>query len=325
MTTIVPKIEGNDIIEKLIQFDKSEFEKTPNYNLIKEIYGKEYIYSKTNNKLEYHRKRNNEIFNENYDIKKVDIMFPSIESITNYKYIEGYFNRNIGGNKIVQINSLFISISLDEKKYKKINKIIIENIFKEKIITYGYPLIKLGVLNGLYYNNKYYTIDNESKNLKEEAYQFDYEEQLRKDYEYVGLKILELSCLIEVIPIISIDNGMCIFDYDYKFLVPLEITSLNIMNNLHQEFLKQSLKLNNIIDVNNLNLDKKLMEKEKEVFLYDESLKKNKNNEAKEKSNKNKMKKKDKKGGGKRKKPVGPSIEREITNFKFKNFDNIYL
>ena len=37
------------------------------------------------------------------------------------------------------------------------------------------------------------------------------------------------------------------------------------------------------------------------------------------------MKKKDKKGGGKRKKPVGPSIEREITNFKFKNFDNIYL
>ena len=37
------------------------------------------------------------------------------------------------------------------------------------------------------------------------------------------------------------------------------------------------------------------------------------------------MKNKDKKGGGKRKKPVGPSIEREITNFKFKNFDNIYF
>ena len=326
MTTIVPKIEGNDIIEKLIEFDKSEFGKTPNYNLIKEIYGKEYIYRKNNNnKLENHHMRNNEIFNENYDIKKVDIMFPSIESIDNYKYIEGYFNRNIGGNKIVQINSLFISISLDEKKYKKINKIIIDNIFKEKIISYGYPLIKLGVLNGLYYNNKYYTIDNETKNLKEEAYQFDYEEQIRKDYEYVGLKILKLSCLIEVIPIIFIDNGISIFDYDYKFLIPLEITSLNIMNNLHQEFLKQSLKLNNIIDVNNLNLDKKLIEKEKEVFLYDESLKKNKNNETKEKSIKNKMKNRDKKGGGKRKKPVGPSIEREITNFKFKNLDNIYF
>ena len=73
-----------------------------------------------------------------------------------------------------------------------------------------------------------------------------------------------------------------------------------------------------------MNLDKKLIEKEKEVFLYDESLKKNKNNETKEKSNKNKMKNKDKKGG-KRKKPVGPSIEREITNFKFKNLDNIYF
>jgi hypothetical protein len=276
MTTIVPKIKGNDI-EKLIEFDKSEFEKTPNYNLIKEIYGKEYIYNDNNNKLEYHHKRNNEIFNENYEIEKVDIMFPSLESIANYKYIEGYFNRNIGGNKIVQINSLFISISLDEKKYKKINKIIIDNIFKEKIISYGYPLIKLGVLNGLYYNNKFYTFNNETNNLKEESYQFDYEEQIRKDYEYVGLKILELSCLIEVIPIIFIDNGMYIFDYDYKYLVPLEITSLNIMNNLHQEFLKKSLKVNNIIDVNSLNLDKKLIEKEKEVFLYDESLKKNKN------------------------------------------------
>ena len=278
MTTIVPKIEGKEIIEKLIEFDKSEFRKTPNYNIIKENYGKEYIYSQKNNKLEYNHKRKNEIFNENYDIKKVDIMFPSIESIANYKYIEGYFNRNIGGNKIVQINSLFISISIDEKKYKKINKIIIDNIFKEKIISYGYPLIKLGILNGLYYNNKFYTFDNESKSLKEETYQFDYEEQIKKDYEYVGLKILELSCLIEIIPIKFIDNGTCIFDYDYKFLVPLEITSLNIMNNLHQEFLKKSLDMNIIIDINSLNLDKKLIEKQKEVFLYDESLKKNKNN-----------------------------------------------
>ena len=317
-----PKINGNKMIQELIDFDKSNFSKTENYNLIKEAYGKEYLYNKNNIKSENNRKRKNEIFNEDYNINKVDVMFPSIESISNYQYIEGYFNRNIGGNKLIQINSLFIYVFLDEKKYKKINKMIIDNIFKEKIISYGYPLIKLGVLSGLYYNNKYYSLDKKSNVLKETSYQFDYEDLIKKDYEYIGLKILDLSCLIEVIPINYIDNGKLIYDYDYKYLIPLEITSLNIINKVHQEYLKNSLIINKIINIDNLELNEELLEKEKEVFLYDENLRKNKSNDGKEKGNKNKSKIKDKKGDKKRKKPVGPSIEREITNFKFKNLDD---
>ena len=65
-----------------------------------------------------------------------------------------------------------------------------------------------------------------------------------------------------------------------------------------------------------------MSEKEKEIFLYDDSVKKNKNNDLKGK-NKNKIK--ERKGDKKRKKPKGPSMEREITNFKFKNLDDYYL
>lgn len=114
-----PKISGNKTIQDLIQFDSIEFSKTENYTKIKESYGKEYLYNISKEKSLYIHKRKNEIFEEKYDINKTDILFPSIEKIKNYKYIEGYFNRCIGKNKIIQINSLFIYISLDEKKYKK--------------------------------------------------------------------------------------------------------------------------------------------------------------------------------------------------------------
>ena len=145
-----PKISGNKTIQDLIQFDSIEFSKTENYTKIKESYGKEYLSNISNEKSLYIHKRKNEIFEEKYDINKTDILFPSIEKIKNYKYIEGYFNRCIGKNKIIQINSLFIYISLDEKKYKKINKIIIDEILKEKIISYGYPHLKIGYLTGIF-------------------------------------------------------------------------------------------------------------------------------------------------------------------------------
>ena len=320
ITVSCPKVEGKEMIKKLIDFDNQEFPKTKNYQLIKENYGKEYLYNINNIKIEYNRKRKNEIFKENYDKKEVDLLFPSIESISNYKYIEGYFTRSIGKNKIIQINSLFIYIYLDEKIYKKFNKSTIDNIFKEKIISYGYPQIKLGLLKGLYYNNKYYSINQEKKILTDTPYLFDYEEQIKKDYEFIGLKILDLSCLIEVIPIIGIDNDKFIFDYEYKYLIPLEITSLNITNKIHQEFLNNSLKMNNI-NYNDIKFDKEISDKEKEVFLYDISLRKNKNN-AKEKSDKNINKFKGKKGDKKKKKSKGPVLEREITNFKFKVIDD---
>ena len=177
---ISPKIKDKKILKELSEFGKIEFPKSKNYNIIKEIYGKEYLYKKGEKRIEHIRERKNEIFKENYENKKVDIVFPSLESISNYKYIEGYFKRNIDGNKIKEINSLFIYVNLDEKKYKKINKIIINDIFKEKIISYGYPFIKLGILNGLYYDDKYYSIDENTKIIKQINCQYKYEEQLKK-------------------------------------------------------------------------------------------------------------------------------------------------
>ena len=171
-------------------------------------------------------------------------------------------------------------------------------------------------------------MDKETQMLKETSYQFDYEDQIKKDYEYIGLKISDLSCLIEVIPIIDVVDGQCLFDYDYKYLIPLEITSLNMTNKIHQQYLKNILRANKSINVDDMKINQALLEKEKEVFLYDEKLRKNKNNDMKdkekEKGNKNKGKPKEKKGDKKRKKPLGPSEEKEITNFKFQNFDDYY-
>ena len=201
---------------------------------------------------------------------------------------------------------------------------MINNIFKEKIISYGYPLIKLGILNGLYYNNKRYSLDEEAKTIKETVYQFDYEELIKKDYEYIGLKFLNISCLVEVIPIIYIDMGNFVYDYDYTYLIPLEITSLNEVNNIHKQYIKNVFKKKFYIQLN-----KDLIEKEKEVFLYDESLKKNKSNDIKDNINVNN--KKNRKGSmngnnkfDNKKKSLKLSIEREIQNFKFKDIDDIY-
>ena len=58
--------------------------------------------------------------------------------------------------------------------------------------------------------------------------------------------------------------------------------------------------------------------------MYDNSIKKNKS-EIKDKikiNDKNKFKGKN--NDKKRKKPIGPAIEREIINFKFKNIDDYY-
>ena len=314
MTT--PKIKGKEMFNKLIEFDKNEFPKTENYHKIKDNYNKEFIYSLNNDnaiiKKEYKHGRKNEIMKELYESKKIDIEFPSLESIIDYKYIEGYFMRNVGKNKIIQIISLFIYISLDEKKYKKINKPLIDNILKNRIISYGYPLIKLGILTGVYYNNRHYSIKNEEK-----SYLIDYEELIKKDYEFIGLKILNPSLLIELIPILSLNEDKYELDYEFKYIIPFEITSLNINNKTHQEFLKINKINEDLIKDIDIIIDKV---KDKDIFIYDKSWRKSKDNNNKEK-NKIFKDKKDKK----RKKPKGPPlIEREISNFKFMTFGDLY-
>ena len=84
---------------------------------------------------------------------------------------------------------------------------------------------------------------------------------------------MDLSCLIEIIPIIISDNENIIYDYNYKYLVPLEITSLNILNKTHKDFIKNILNFYDLNDIEKFKLDSDLIEKEKELFLFDEKSK----------------------------------------------------
>ena len=146
---------------------------------------------------------------------------------------------------------------------------------------------------------------------------------IKKDYEYIGLKILDLSILIEVVPLLFIGNDKIEFDYDYKYLIPLEITSVNKTNDIYREYLKNILKINNVNE-EEIKLDEEKLKKDREIFFYDNSIKKNKS-EIKDKIKINdKNKYKGKNNDKKRKKPIGPAIEREIINFKFKNIDDYY-
>ena len=74
-----------------------------------------------------------------------------------------------------------------------------------------------------------------------------------------------------------------------------------------------------------IKLDNDKLIKDREIFLYDNSVKKNKSSEIKDKNKINEKNKfKGKNNDKKRKKPTGPAIEREIINFKFKNIDDYY-
>ena len=320
-TAITPKICKTDL-NKLVEKDSEIFKNLLNYEEINTIYNKEFLYN-NNSKKEYKRKKTNSIFNEQYKIKNTDILFPSIERAKNYKYIEGFFKKVLNNRRIITINSLFINLELDNKKYKSINKIIINNIFKEKIISFGYPLLKLGILTGLYHNNKYYTLDN--KSIKESSYQVDYEELIKKDYEYIGLKLQNPTCFIELIPIKKINSEKVEFDYSYKYLIPLEITSLNLVNDDYRNFIKHIMKIYENVNFKNIIYDVKLDQTEKEMFLFDESLRKNrKKEESNQKNEKIDKTEKKYKENNKKKKPLGPSVGKEIVNFKFKNNDEFY-
>ena len=294
--------------------------------------------------------KNNPSFNEENEKKdnyieaknglKIDMNFPSLDNINKVQFIKTVI-KNTSGSKKMPINSLFINISLDDEgKIKKMleNKDIIKNTIKEKIISYGYPFLKIGLLRGFYYANKYYTFNERDELIKNE-YTKNYEKIIQEDYEYIGLKFdHKIFCLIEVLPIIFIDNGNCVYDYDYKYLIPLEITSVlydleceepackkkiifpkvqnqKKCNNKYKEFL--NIKTKNKI---NTKLDKNLLDKNKQIFLYNEN---SRNKHYNEKNNNKKNEPKNKKG---KRNNINKSelLDNNIQiNFKF-NFDDCY-
>lgn len=222
---------------------------------------------------------------------KIDMNFPSLKNINinNFSYNLTDI-KNDSGNKNFPIKSLIITISLNEEgKIKKIleDNDIIKNNIKQKIISYGYPFLKIGLLRGLYFSNKYYTF-NEKGELIKNDYKKDYEKIIQEDYLKIGLKFEhKIFCLIEVIPIIFIDNGNCIYDFDYKYLIPLELTSvlydleceeqkykkknsqnLEKCNNKYKKFLEEKTK--NKLGITN-NFFKDLLDRKKDIFLYNKN------------------------------------------------------
>jgi hypothetical protein len=275
-----PILENEETISKIIEFDKKEIKNTKNYNIIKDR--TEFCFNINNN-----IKRKNEIFNENYNIKNTDEMFPSINNIKNIEIKVDFIDINLEKvEKIIKMKKYNINLLQNNgnKTKKEINEYY--DIFKEKIITYGYPFIKLGIVNSIYYNDKKYLMDQETGNQSSEYYNGKYDKIIIKDYKSIGIIIKDIYPLIEVIPIkkIDLDNSdLFEYDYEFKYLVPFEITSLNKENKSHITFLKQILEKNNI-KINNLkeiniNIDKEKILKEKDVFYFDETLKSNHKNE----------------------------------------------
>ena len=85
--------------------------------------------------------------------------------------------------------------------------------------------------------------------------------------------------LIEVIPIIKIDkdnSDIFVYDYDYKYLVPFQLTSLNKDNmssttSFWKQILeKNNIKINNLNEIN-ININKEKILKEKDIFCFDEN------------------------------------------------------
>ena len=255
MIVTTPKLKSNDI-EELKKFDKSLFNQ--NICCFKESYKKEFIYKKNSkNKEEYNHEIKNVILNE---INNTHNNLISLINSRNFQFKEFFFNRIYGKNRI-KINTFFTMISLDKK-----NELSIKEVFQHIIISYGFPLVKCGVLLKLYNNNKFYTHDDIGKGTGCP----DYKKEIREDYEYIGIKIEHISYLIEVLPIESIEEGKFKFDYEYMFLVPFEITSLNNDNKSHQEILSCFKEMNKINDnqIDLKKIKKQLKKKKRNIFYF---------------------------------------------------------
>ena len=335
-TVVCPKLKGKKNIKDLIEF---KIQDNCNNGYSKISSDKEILFNKSGDKKEYKRKRKNEIFKNdevisdkknNCESKKIDINFPSIYYINNSEYIERTLDKVVFKNKkckkekkdkngqkdkeeitTIKIKTFFMDLSLDDNKSKKIKAFFkkengILKILKEKIISYGYPQLKLGLIKSIFLDNKFYKI--KKGNLESiPSNNNNYLEQIEKDYEYIGLKIKDIFCLIEVIPIISIDNnGLCAYDEDYKYLVPLEITSL--LDNIEKD-INYNKNIINCINKNSNNKYIKFLEEkkaliknceekddekcekneiEKKIFFFDESLR---NKKCKDKNNNSPIKK----------------------------------
>ena len=124
-------------------------------------------------------------------------------------------------------------------KYKNMtqdNKLdIIKSILKEKIIMYDYPLRKIGVIEGIIYEDTFYKLDEDiikkenDKDFNSNSYQKTY---LSFEKSNIIIKIkhnleFKKDALNGTIKRIEIDSNDNIFDSISNKCIPIELTSLN--------------------------------------------------------------------------------------------------
>jgi len=226
----LPKIENsqnNLILEKI----KKIFENFVNFNVNMKEFEidtkfKESFFEDNYNKNYY--------LNSNIS-KRID--YPSLNCL-HYNYDEETTIQEFGRKykftkttKCLKINVL--------SKYKNMtqdNKLdIIKSILKEKIIMYDYPLRKIGVIEGIIYEDTFYKLDEDiikkenDKDFNSNSYQKTY---LSFEKSNIIIKIkhnleFKKDTLNGTIKRIEIDSNDNIFDSISNKCIPIELTSLN--------------------------------------------------------------------------------------------------
>ena len=229
----LPKIEEGQV-ELYLQKINKIFEIFISYNINIEDYDIDINFNKS---LMEQANYNNNLYTD--IIKYNDIEYPSINYLT-YNYNEEETIQILG--KKYKFTKLTKSIKINIfSKYKNIiekinNNELIETILNEKIIIYGYPIKKIGIIEGIIYKGKYYFLKDEkieesfkTINQMEKYPSLDYENsniiiKIKGNIKYEKDKTKKT---IQRIKIINIDEELK--DIVKKEYIPIELTSLNIL------------------------------------------------------------------------------------------------
>ena len=222
--------EKNNFILKI----KNIFDIFINYNISKEEYDIDIKFNK--DILEGNNNNKDMILNMN---KFTDVAYPRINYLS-YEYNEETtkleFGKKYKFTKItkalkITILSKFTNIINENNKNE-----IIENILNQKIVLYDIPMKKIGIIEGVFYNDKYYYLNEDKiegiqsdeirQNLKYQKSFLDYEKS------NIFIKIKDIKVIkdknnenINLIEIINSDN---LINFNLSIIIPIEFTSLNI-------------------------------------------------------------------------------------------------
>jgi 5'-3' exoribonuclease 1 len=257
-------------------------QKMRNLSKEEEVYntwGKSFKFEK--NEINKDKKATNIIFNEyeiyqnknydmisNYDKKKIDYTFPTLKTIS-YDYSLDNFKTYFGKNNAQKTKR----ITIHPKLSVKIDQDQIFNFLSQKYIFFGYPYKAFGKVIGIIYDRKYFYLykgklfhDNEFR------YSNEVENMINNSYSKQGIYIMYPDLLCNIARFLGFkkvnDKIRRNFDEsakDYPFYVPLEVTSLNAVNNdfekfkshFYYEFSNDDMKRNQNININIKNDEEK--------------------------------------------------------------------